>query len=111
MIGRIWRSMLDAAPVRLWAMILAAPPLTTFACWLVWIVWKGPWAKGSDPQQLLILGWALWGSLVLIGVIVGALAMVKLNVSAPGGFHAELDSDDDKPTALTTTTTTTETKV
>ncbi len=101
-IGALLRAMVAAAPVRLWAMILGAPPLTALACWFTWIVWKGPWPVERAQQQLDIIGWALWGALALIGVIVISLASVKVKAAAPGGAAFEVDGDADDPPPRTT---------
>lgn len=91
----IWRALIKAAPVRLWALILAGPPLTAVTCWLVWIVWKGPWPVGSAPQQLSILGYGLMDAMALVGVIVVALASVKVKGAGPGGVNFEVDGDQE----------------
>lgn len=89
------RAIIESAPVRLWALILAGPPLTAVACWLIWIVWRGPWPAGSAQQQLSILGWGLMGAMSLVGIIVIALASVKVKGAGPGGVNFEVDGDGD----------------
>ena len=86
-------AMFTSAPVRLWALILAGPPLTLFAAGLVWIIWKGPWPAALADMQLTILGRALLISLALIGVIVVALAAVKVKATGVGGTSLEVDGD------------------
>ena len=54
--------------MRLWALILAGPPITAFAAWMVTIIWKGPWPVALAGQQLMILGWSLW---ILLGLLAG----------------------------------------
>ena len=52
-----------------WAALLYTPVLTAYAVWVTaLIVWAWPWAKATEPQRLAILGWALIGALVLIGL-------------------------------------------
>lgn len=97
MIGRIWRALILAAPVRVWAIILAAPPLTAFAGWLVWIVWKGPWPVASADHQLTILGQALLCALALIAIIVIALAAVHVRATLPGGSVEVGGAEEDRP--------------
>ncbi len=104
MVGRIWRAAIQAAPVRVWAIILGAPPLTLFASWLTRIVWKGPWPIAAAPQQLQILGWALWGVLGLLAVIVVALAAVKVRATGVGGTAVEIGGGGDAPPTSTTET-------
>jgi hypothetical protein len=86
---RLLTTLKNAAPIRDWAMFLSAPPLTALAAGLVWIVWKGGWAPARAEQQLWYLGVALLGTIFLIGVIVVALASVKVK-----GFGVEVDGDD-----------------
>ncbi|MNE18734.1 hypothetical protein D3C80_1117870 [compost metagenome] len=93
MIGRIWRAAFAVGNLRLWSIILGAIPLTAFAVWLVWLVRYG-WPEHRAEQQLTILGGALFGALALIGVIVVALATVKVRATTPAG-SLEIDGDDD----------------
>lgn len=106
MIARIWDALIKAAPVRLWALILAGPPLTIFSAGLVGIVWRGPWPDRLAGQQLTILGYALFIALAVIAVIIIALASVKVKGQGPGGLNFEVDAADDAPPVVTTTTTT-----
>ena len=96
MIARIWRAAFAVGNLRLWSIILGAIPLTAFSVWLVWLVWlvRYGWPEDRAEQQLTILGGALLGSLVLIGVIVVALATVKVRATTPAG-SLEIDGDDD----------------
>ena len=97
LIEAVWLALLRAAPVRLWALILAAPPLTAYAIWTTHIVWRGPWPADRAQQQLAIIGWALCGALLLIAVIVIALAAVKVKAVGLGGTSFEVDADDPPP--------------
>lgn len=108
--GRTWRGALRAAPLRVWAMFLAAPVLTLAAVGQTFIVWRGPWPETLARQQLEIIGWAHLIVLALIGVIVAALAAVKVKAAGPGGLSLELENDDDTaaPAATTAPTPTTE---
>lgn len=93
MIARIWRAAFAVGNLRLWSIIMGAVPLTAFAAWLVWLVRYG-WPEDRAEQQLTILGGALFGALALIGVIVVALATVKVRATTPAG-SLEIDGDDD----------------
>lgn len=93
MIARIWRAAFAVGNLRLWSIIMGAVPLTAFAVWLVWLVRYG-WPEDRAEQQLTILGGALFGALALIGVIVVALATVKVRATTPAG-SLEIDGDDD----------------
>ena len=105
MIGRVWRALIAAAPVRLWALIWAGPPLTLGASWLAWIVWRGGWPAALAGKQLEILGYALFAALGLIGVIVVSLASVKVRGQGLGGTSIEIDGDHDDPPAAKATAT------
>lgn len=93
MIERIWRAAFTVGNLRLWAIILGAPPLCAFAVWLVWLVRYG-WPADHAEQQLTILGGALFGTLFLVAIIVVALATVKVRATTPAG-SLEINSDDD----------------
>lgn len=62
---------------------------------LVWIVWRG-FPAGHEPQQLSILGGALFGAMVLWGLVVIALIGIVRNLKAtlPGGTSVEVQIDD-----------------
>lgn len=90
--ARIWDEALKAAPLRLWAMMLAGPPLTLSAIGLTFIVWKGGWPLELASEQLRILGWALMANWLLIGVIIVTLAAVRLSGRGPGGVSFEVNA-------------------
>jgi hypothetical protein len=89
------RQLLLAAPIRLWALILAGPPLTGFAAWLAWMVRHG-WGEVTESQRLAILGDALMLAMVLIGVIVVALAAIKVRAETKLG-SISVDGDEHSP--------------
>lgn len=105
----VLRQLLLAAPIRLWALILAGPPLTAFDAWLVWIVWKGDWPAAMAETRLEIIGAALGGHVVLVAIVVVALASVKLEAATKLGTISigGDDHDDPAPAAFVETTTTT----
>lgn len=79
-----WNAAFRVGNLRLWAIIAGAPFLTGLAVWLVQIVRTG-WPAERAEQQLTILGYALFGVLALVGVIVIALATVKVRATTPAG--------------------------
>lgn len=95
MLKQAFRNALMAAPLRLWAIILAAPPLTGTAIWQTYIVWKGGWPAERAEQQLNIMAWTSMANWLLLGVIIVALASVKLKGTGPGGASFEIDAADD----------------
>lgn len=92
--------MLKAAPLRVWAMVLAALPLTASAGVLTLIVWNGGWDKALEGKQLNFLGWTLLVNWALIGVIVVKLADAKLKISGPAGTGAEINSNNLAPDSV-----------
>jgi hypothetical protein len=91
----VLHELLLAAPIRLWALILAGPPLTGLAAWLVYLVRYG-WPTGTEVQRLEILGWALFGVLGLVAIIVVGLALVRLEAETRlGKFSIGADDNDD----------------
>ena len=98
MIAKMWSAMLKAAPLRLWAIIGGAVVLTGFAAGLVWVVWKGPWDPSQQAAQINILGWGLWITLGMIGIIVVSVAAVDVKIKGPGDTSFEVNGDDnDQP--------------
>jgi len=61
-----WKSAADAA--RDWAAVLYTPILTVYAVWVTAVVVWFPWTEATEEQRITILGAALIGSLVLIGL-------------------------------------------
>lgn len=101
--GKAWRAMMAAGSLRLWAIILGAPPLTVFAVWLTYRVTDTGWPETLRELQLTILGNALYITLGLIAIIVVALSLVTVRATLPGG--ASLSIGGESPTVITTTTT------
>ena len=71
----------------------AGPALTLAAAGLTLIVWKGGWDRTLQAQQLSLLGWALLANWLLLGVVVAALASVRVKGQAPGGASFEIDGE------------------
>lgn len=113
MMGRMWRAMLLAGSLKMWAMFGAGIALTAFNCWLVYILWLGGWPVTTVSQRIWYLGVTLLIAQSLIGVIVVALASVKARGTGPGGIGFEVDGHDGAPSPpapAVRTTTITETK-
>ena len=105
---RIWKALLSAAGIRTWSLIGAMVAMTGFAAWLTWIVWKGPWLQDRQPQQLDILGWSLWGALLIVSL--GFISLTGLGVAASinkGGVSLNVGEDDHAPDQVKVTTETT----
>lgn len=94
------RIVLHAAPVRLWAMILAGPPLTAYSIWIVMLIWRGPWSPGMEHDRLEILGRALFCLYALLAIIMVSLASVRVKATGPGGLAFEAEGDDPADPAL-----------
>lgn len=93
MIGRIWTAAFAQGNLRLWAIILGAPPLCGILVWVVYLIRYG-WPVTRAQQQLSALFYIALGLLALIAVIVTALATVKVRATIPGST-LEIDGDDD----------------
>lgn len=82
---------------QLLALMLAGPVACIFAVWLIHIVAGVWWPLALRPQQLQILGYALFGMLGLIYVVIIALSagLIK-GVRLHGlGFDADVSLGDD----------------
>lgn len=108
MIGRIWRALLAAAPVKIWAQIGAGIALTLVFVGFGLVIWLGPWLQDRQQQQLDLLGWGLICSAFLILVALVAITGLSVNVhGGKDGLHASIDQDDAPPLAVETVTKTT----
>lgn len=87
------RAPLPGASGRLWALIGAGPALTLTGVAMTLIVWRGGWDRALQGQQLAVLGWALLANWLLLGVVVIALASVRLKGQGPAGVGFEIDGD------------------
>jgi hypothetical protein len=103
MIGKIWRALMATSTPRGWALILAGPLITLLVIYFSLIVWLPPQLPALAHMQLEFLGWALEGSLLLLGIVVAALASARVSGSGPAGIHFDVDASD-KTQAITTTT-------
>lgn len=67
--------------------------------WLIWILWKGPWAEaGNETQRIQGLTWLAIIMACLMGLAMfylWQLLVKKIAVSGPGGFSANLDVAED----------------
>lgn len=93
-ITRVWRALFRQGNLRLWAILAGAPVLCAGAVWLVWLVRYG-WPEDRAEQQLTILGFTLYGVVTLIGIIVIALATVKVRATLPSGAGIAVGGADD----------------
>jgi hypothetical protein len=100
-IGRVWSTMLAAAPLRMWALFASAPVLTLGTAALVVIVKSDKWPEALRGRQLEFLGWAMLGALALVGVVVVTLAAVRVKGTGPGGVSVEIDADDEAKVTVT----------
>lgn len=84
MIARIWSAALAHGSVRLWAIILGAPPLCVMLSVLVGLIRWG-WSADTAALRLSILGNIAYGLVFAILIIVVALATVKVRATTPAG--------------------------
>lgn len=107
-VGKFWRALLAAAPVKVWAQIGAAMALTFVFVGYGAVIWKGPWAPAYQGQQINWLGYGMMAAAVL--VLVALAAITGLNVNLHGGkdgLHASIDQDEVQPLKVETTVATT----
>lgn len=103
MIGRIWRAMLAAAPVRLWAQVGAAQALTLFAAGIVAVIWLGPWSASVEHARLEALARICLAVLFLVLVALAAITELKFGIRAgKDGFNADVERDDEPHTLAVT---------
>lgn len=107
-LGKFLGTLKEASPLRFWALIGAGLTLIPFKVWLIAILTYG--LPEHWEQRIWYLGTAFLIETCLGGVIVVALASVKVGVKGPGGFSAEVDGDHDDPPPTPKVTVTTEVK-
>ena len=108
LIGNVWRAVLAAAPVKIWAQIGAAVTLSMMAFAALAIIWHGPWPSERIGQRLDLVFYLAVGLEVL--VLVALAAITGLNVNLHGGkdgLHASIDQDEVQPLKVETTVATT----
>jgi hypothetical protein len=89
---RDWRAILA-----LFASVGGAAILTGFAAWLVNIIWRGGW-HGFEEQRLAALSYALFGVLLIMGIVLVSLGMAINKRSVKGSFmgaNFEAEGGDD----------------
>lgn len=107
MIASIWRAMLAAAPVKIWAQIGGAMALTLVMVGFGLVIWLGPWLPARQAQQIDWLGYGMVSAALL--TLVALAAITGLSINFKGGKDGVSGSiDQDEPAAVVTTTTTTE---
>lgn len=113
-VGRFWNACLKAAPMRTWAMVLAAPPLTGLLAWIIYIVAYNKWMISPliESLRLNIVANIAYGLLFLIGLVVVALTGVSFAAQlSKTGVNLNVADDGDHNPPAATVTTTTEVKV
>lgn len=97
-LARLWRAALHAAPLRVWAIVLAGPALCVAAAALIVIIWRGNWPESLAGNRLDYLGWALLVVLINVTIIIAALAAVRVKASsAAGQFEVGGDTNERPP--------------
>lgn len=94
MIGRVWSAAFAQGNLRLWAIILGAPPLCLMAGWVIHILKGLATASEVNAPIAAAIAYMGYGILALVGIIVVALATVKVRATVPGGSF-EVDGDDE----------------
>lgn len=101
-----FRWLVSLAPIRLWAMILLAFSALMAPGPVVWVLVYGAWPIGTAQQRIAILGFSVYGLLVIAGIGMAALATVKVHAKTIAGEITVEGDDDDHhaPTAEATVT-------
>ena len=84
--ARCWRAAFAVGNLRLWAIILGAPPLCFMAGWVIDIL--AGLAVHDEPVRepvVKAIAYMGFGILALVGIIVVALATVKVRATTPAG--------------------------
>lgn len=95
-LSKAWDKLLHAAPLRIWAIILGAPPMCALVAYV--INHLAHLAVQPEPvREALALAIANigYGMLGIVAVIVCALAAVSLVVRGPSGWTMGINDDDD----------------
>jgi hypothetical protein len=97
MLHRLWSAMLKAAPVRFWALVAAGPVFTFGVAMLTLLTWLGDMtAKPVElaEKRLDYIGISLIACVLMLGIIVVAVAAVKVRGTGPGGVSLEVAAAD-----------------
>lgn len=94
-IGIVLEAMMKAAPLRMWALIMAGPVMTAVDVLLIFIVWQGGWMPDLAGEQLRVLGILAFAHAAIIGVIVITLAAARASAHGPGGISLDIQSGSD----------------
>lgn len=94
MIGRVWTAAFAQGNLRLWAIILGAPPLCLGAAWVIRILEKLATAGNVDAAIASYIAFMGYGIIALVAIIIVSLATVTVRATVPGGASFEVDGDD-----------------
>jgi hypothetical protein len=89
--------------IALWASIGGTMALTAFAIWLVWILWRGGWAVGTEIARIEKIGLIAILIIVIMGITMTGLGLAINRRQLRGkAFGAEFEAsggDDAAPAA------------
>lgn len=95
LIAGIWRGLIAAAPVKIWAQIGAAMAFTVLIVGFGLVIWKGPWLVEHQALQLEWLGRGMVISGILSLVALVAITGLSVNLDAGrNGLRASIDQDE-----------------
>ena len=97
------------AGLALVASIAGAGVMTGMSAWLVWILWRGGWAVETAEQRLAALAWALFGTLIIVGITISAFGLAinrRVLRGKVGNAEFEASGGEDALAPVTVTTTT-----
>lgn len=110
-IGAIWRAMVAAAPVRLWAQILGFGTVIGVLVHTLHLFFRTINAAGTSEEiRIILANGSVWLALSLAFIaLVEVVAITELKLGArvsKDGVHADLEHDDQPPTTTVQTTVT-----
>lgn len=107
LVASVWRALIAAAPVKIWATIGAGVALTLVFVGFGLVIWRGPWLPTYQGQQIAWLGYGMLSAALLVLVALAAITSLGIDLHASkDGVHARIDQDDPAPSVTVETRTT-----
>lgn len=102
-IARVWKVLLEAAPIMFWALMGASGIITLFVIGYTLIVWLGGWKPAQADEQLKYLGIGLLCMIGLLGLVIVRLTGASLTGKF-GSSEIEVRAGDQAPKVTVSTT-------
>jgi hypothetical protein len=106
-IGNTWRALIAAAPVRLWAQIIAAGSFLGFMVATSAAIRFGPWSSSVEGKRIDALFWLGVAAAFLALFALGAITQQRFGLKvSKAGLESDVQHDDPPPAVTVNTTTT-----